>query len=306
MGRAGSSMSGKKLPGMDTFADKLKRFVIYPLAYLTWFTGITSTLIRMVSRHPGVIVLNYHRINERTDAKAGGYTENITSVANLNKHVDYLKKHFSFITPDGLLSYLTGQREIKGVQILLTFDDGYKDTYQFGLPVLRRHELPAIIFVTTGILNSTFVLPADRYVESADNGAGSSPQSCDALYLNSEDIRDIQSLGLQIGSHTVTHPVLAELSLQDQEMEIASSRNKLEEFTLSPVRFFSYPIGKTSRETPHLVQRTGYQMAFGNRRGYITRGADRFDLPRLSACNHPVPVLAFKIVMTKLFQWIHP
>ena len=287
---------------MDTFPDKLKGIIVYPLAYLFWFTGITQALIRKVSRRPGVIVLNYHRINERTDAEAGGYHGNITSVANFKKHIDYLKKHFLFVSPNELLSFLSGERKIKGAQVLFTFDDGYRDTYQFGLPILQQEKLPSIIFVASGILNREFILPADRYAKHREDMGRNGCRSCDALYLSARDICNVQSLGFEIGSHTITHPIMAELSLQEQEKEINISRKNIEEITGSPVRFFSYPFGRTSAETRNLVVKAGYDMAFGNRRGCVTHQTDRFDLPRISASNCPVPVLALKIIVLKLFR----
>lgn len=291
-------MSAARLPGMDSFYDRIMKLILYPLSYLSWYLGITRTLQKLVSRWPGVIILNYHRINTRMDKAAGGFPGNITSLENFNRHIEYVQKNFSIITPEELMAFLVGVGSVRGTSVLFTFDDGYSDTRRFGLPVLQSKGIPAVLFVTTGILKKGVLLPADKFSCKRED----SVEDIRQLYLQDHDIHHISSIGFEIGAHSVSHPVLALLPLADQAREITESKKQLEELTGGIVRFFSYPIGAFTPETPGLVAKAGYLMAFGNRRRAVTTESDRFNLPRVSACNHPLPVFAFKIAVVKLFQ----
>lgn len=85
---------------------------------------------------------------------------------------------------------------------------------------------------------------------------------------------------IQIGSHTVTHPVLSELSEQERRYEINESKRELEEILAKPVHGFSYPNGRFSKSDPELVSKAGYQYACVSKNGTVRSNSDRFRLPR--------------------------
>jgi peptidoglycan/xylan/chitin deacetylase (PgdA/CDA1 family) len=83
-----------------------------------------------------------------------------------------------------------------------------------------------------------------------------------------------------IGSHTVTHPIMPSLSGSEQCFELENSRLTLEVITGQPVKYFSFPNGKYSKESCHIVRSTGFELAFTSRPGIVHRGLDHFTLPR--------------------------
>jgi peptidoglycan/xylan/chitin deacetylase (PgdA/CDA1 family) len=85
---------------------------------------------------------------------------------------------------------------------------------------------------------------------------------------------------IQIGSHTVTHPVLSELSEQERRYEIDESKRELEEILAKPVLGFSYPNGCFTKGDPKLVSQSGYQYACMSKNGAVRSNSDRFTLPR--------------------------
>jgi peptidoglycan/xylan/chitin deacetylase (PgdA/CDA1 family) len=88
---------------------------------------------------------------------------------------------------------------------------------------------------------------------------------------------------VEMGAHTVTHPVLATLPPDVQAEEITRSRRVLEELSGQPVRSFAYPYGRTSdysADTVRLVQEAGLTCACSNFPGIVTERTDRFQLPR--------------------------
>ena len=88
---------------------------------------------------------------------------------------------------------------------------------------------------------------------------------------------------VEIGAHTMTHPVLAELPLDQQEQEIGGSKRRLEAVTGKDVNSFAYPYGKEhhyNRQTVEAVQANGFTCACSNFGGLVTRFSNRFALPR--------------------------
>ncbi len=94
--------------------------------------------------------------------------------------------------------------------------------------------------------------------------------------------------GISIGSHTVTHPRLADLSPSEQDTEIAGSKCSLEQLLRRPVPTFAYPYGGKSDYGPkavRAVERAGYTLACANFEGTVSRTSDRLQLPRFHAPN---------------------
>jgi peptidoglycan/xylan/chitin deacetylase (PgdA/CDA1 family) len=93
-----------------------------------------------------------------------------------------------------------------------------------------------------------------------------------------EQIRLLHESGMEIGSHTLTHP---DLTARDPEVaysEIAESRAIIEEQLGAPVRSFSYPIGSYTSELATMVREAGYTNAVTTHPG---SGAEHmFELPR--------------------------
>jgi peptidoglycan/xylan/chitin deacetylase (PgdA/CDA1 family) len=102
-----------------------------------------------------------------------------------------------------------------------------------------------------------------------------------AKAMTAAELQNLTADGLVcIGSHTETHPILPHLSGSEQCLELENSRLSLEVITGQPVKYFSFPNGKYSKESCHMVRSTGYKLAFTSRLGIVHRGLDRFTLPR--------------------------
>lgn len=94
---------------------------------------------------------------------------------------------------------------------------------------------------------------------------------------------------IEIGSHTMTHPVLASLSVPDQFAEISSSKQKLESIIGRPIQSFAYPYGSRNdftKATVEIVQEAGYQSGCANVPDLVWAGSDRFQLPRVLMRNY--------------------
>lgn len=99
--------------------------------------------------------------------------------------------------------------------------------------------------------------------------------------LSSGEVIRLSEGGLvEIGAHTVTHPILADLPLARQRFEIGQSKAVLEDILGDHVTSFSYPNGSFSSETEAIVGEAGFLCACGNVIDIVWRESNRFHLPR--------------------------
>lgn len=107
---------------------------------------------------------------------------------------------------------------------------------------------------------------------------------CRALTTN-ELIQLSESEFIDIGAHTMTHPLLSAMSKSGQFTEIAGSRQKLEEVLATRVDTFSYPYGKYNSETVDIVKAAGFRMALTTETNPLEVGANPFQLGRFEVNN---------------------
>ena len=104
--------------------------------------------------------------------------------------------------------------------------------------------------------------------------------------MTSEQVRALHSAGMEIGAHTVTHPILAEIPLGRARHEMVASRARLEEITAAPVRLFAYPNGSPRRdyygEHAALARELGFDAAVSAAWGAARAGDDLYQIPRFT------------------------
>jgi peptidoglycan/xylan/chitin deacetylase (PgdA/CDA1 family) len=91
---------------------------------------------------------------------------------------------------------------------------------------------------------------------------------------------------VEIGAHTVTHPMLPALTREEQREEVHRSRRSLQDLTGAPVTSFSYPHGAYSADTVSVVEEAGFTAACCSEPDVIRPRCHRLTLPRLWVKNH--------------------
>jgi len=106
------------------------------------------------------------------------------------------------------------------------------------------------------------------------------------LMMRAEHVRLLRSAGMEIGAHSVSHPILARVPAEVAQREIVESGRQLAELLREPVRLFAYPNGKPGEdygpEHVKMVRNAGYAAAASTAWGVATAGTDRFQLPRFT------------------------
>lgn len=135
-------------------------------------------------------------------------------------------------------------------RFVITFDDGYEDTLTIAHPIMRVFGFTATIFAVSGKVGETSSWD-DSILESVP-------------LMTWDQLRECICLGHTIGSHTVSHPHLAEIPPDVAARELIDSRRILEEQLGAPVRSFCYPYGNLSEQVQQLVADAGYEAAVVN------------------------------------------
>jgi peptidoglycan/xylan/chitin deacetylase (PgdA/CDA1 family) len=160
----------------------------------------------------------------------------------------------------------------RGRLLHVTFDDAFA-SLERALPVLERLSLPATVFVCSGYA-------ADGRPLDVTELATEVQQYPDELRTMDWDaLRGLVERGIEIGSHTVSHPHLPLLGDVEVQRELRESRKRIEDELGRPCRFLAYPFGDEDARIRAASAAAGYEAAFGlpGREDWT----DRHALPRV-------------------------
>jgi peptidoglycan/xylan/chitin deacetylase (PgdA/CDA1 family) len=135
---------------------KLKKYVKRSVYLVLYFTGIVhlSILInkKFQTKHPAIILF-YHRFTDHSSNELPPKL-NVKTFENQIKH---LKKWYQLISLDELVDQLKTGKDFSHPYAVITIDDGFKDNYDFAFPLLKRYDMRASIYLTTGFIGTDSV-----------------------------------------------------------------------------------------------------------------------------------------------------
>lgn len=118
--------------------------------------------------------------------------------------------------------------------------------------------------------------------------------------LSRAQVRALSDMGVEIGGHTVNHPILTGLSSAQARHEVGANKEDLEAITGEQVRFFAYPNGLPGRDfgSEHcgIVKQMGYQAALTTQSGVTGKETNRFLLPRFTPWDRTRPRFLLRLV----------
>jgi len=263
-------------------------------------------------------VINYHRIDNPYRKDFDSFKPNVSATPeDFNRQMDYLSRWFSVVSMQDVLQWLDGQKELPSYAALITFDDGYLDNYTFAYPILRGHNFPALIFLTTEHIGTDLPFYWDMAAycfhhtkrdqitfPDGTMGAWSNQEQLDRvskkwielmktlpqaekieyvqrlpmalnvsvpagffkkLMMDWDQVREMQRAGIEFGAHTMHHPILTRISLDEVRAEVEGSKSRIEKELGQPALSFAYPNGQSSDlndEIESIVANTGIRAAF--------------------------------------------
>jgi len=226
--------------------------------------GIFATIIVavvffiiVVRQHYVLPVLMYHSVSPKATAE----NRLNVSVATFERQMLFLKEHRYNVLPLGsLVDLIKNKKKIPPSSVVITFDDGYRNNFDYAFPILKKYKFPATIFI---IVREVGRSQADR--------------------LNWKEIK-IMSVSrlISFGSHGIGPDPLTKIeSEEDLRKEICDSKKILEEKLGRKITLFSYPEGRFNDKIRGLVIACGYELAVATNPGRNYPDNDIFALRRL-------------------------
>jgi peptidoglycan/xylan/chitin deacetylase (PgdA/CDA1 family) len=199
-------------------------------------------------------VLMYHRFGESR------YPSTNISIEQFEAHLAHLAAgNYTVLKLDDIIVRLRAGELLPDRTVAITIDDAYLSVYTDAWPRLTEAGFPFTLFVASS--------PIDRELSG---------------YMSWEQIRELQSSGVTIGSQTHTHPHMHRLSDEEVRAEISTSNGRfIEELGLRP-ELFAYPYGEYSQFVIDAVKDAGFRAAFGQNSGIMHSADDQFQLPRFA------------------------
>jgi peptidoglycan/xylan/chitin deacetylase (PgdA/CDA1 family) len=201
----------------------------------------------------------------------------------------FLKRSTNVVSLDDFFSRRLSSKELN---VVITFDDGYKSWISDAIPILQKLELPATFFVSSGFVGLSKEAEAEFMQPRLFTKLG--PRKITGG-LSQEEVRGIVEAGFTVGGHTLSHCNLVELRdrarLRD---EINEDKVRLERITGRKVDYFAFPSGAYSNPEIDLVKvlmESGYRGAVTTVSGFNGVGSNPYLLHReLTRASMPGPV----------------
>jgi peptidoglycan/xylan/chitin deacetylase (PgdA/CDA1 family) len=250
----------------------------------------------------GVVVLSYHGVSEAKKPREPiSFPLLHFAEAEFDAHCRFLRETCNPISLGQWAEAANGGKPLPRRPVLLTFDDGYRSILTVAHGILSRYGIPAVAFVSTQPIEHAELFWFDAVYRAQGEDAVESMKTmpfddwlvrtraalvqADATDLNSplsvDQVRDLARSGLvEIGAHTMSHPILPQADVAVQVREIGESKLKLESWLGKPVRAFAYPNGDFNTETMKLVRQAGFMCAFTATEGYAPADSLSFAIPR--------------------------
>ena len=212
-----------------------------------------------VPRRVVLPILMYHHVG--VPDSGADYIRRDLSVtpARFEAQLRYLvERGYQPVTLTDLTMHLQVGRALPAKPVVLTFDDGFEDQYTNAYPLLKRYGFVGTFFVIT------------RFADEER------PE-----YMSWSEIELLHANGMEIGSHSYTHPSLAGKSYDYLVWQVLGSREAIEARTQDSVRFFSYPSGQYDQLTIDVLRSAGYWGAVTVEAGSLQSAEAPFEMKRI-------------------------
>ena len=166
-------------------------------------------------------------------------------------------------------SFKTGTR-LPAKPVVLTFDDGFGNFYTEAFPVLSEYGLLRYVFLVTD------------YCGKVNDWPGNSDEIPRSKLLSWHEVRELDRHGIEIGSHTMTHPDLTRLTANEIEQEIIGSQTEIEDAVGRKAATFAYPFGWKNEMVKRIVANI-FDAACSTELGKVSAASDFYSLCRLDS-----------------------
>lgn len=209
--------------------------------------------VKMV--HPsGIPVLMYHKIGDDKDNDA------VIREDLFREQMKFLKDNgYNPLTMDQLYDYVVNGAAVPEKSVVLTFDDGYADTYSIVYPIMKEYGFAATVFINPGDVGTR---------------------------LTWDQIREMHKNGITISNHGFQHIEMGQLSEAKQIENITKAQEALaKEVGIKDNPWFCYPYGDKNEFTDAATKKAGIKMSMAMKSGWAHTGDNPYNILRVWVGN---------------------
>jgi len=216
----------------------------------------------------GVPILMYHYLTD--DLSGTRHKQLRVSPAAFARQIAFLAgRGYRTVGLEDFYQYAANGRPLPEKPVILTFDDGGRESVFRAREILARHGFTATVLVVTDQLGGTNAWDRPKKEPEID-------------LVNFEDIRELIDSGWEVGSHTKTHADLTALTDGELTEELAGSKAALESRLDREITAVAYPYGLADQRVRQAARAAGYRLGLTTRWGKNSPNSDLFDLKRIS------------------------
>lgn len=270
------------------------------------------------------IILMYHKV----DGECSDFFPSL-KVKVFEKQIMFLHRFYSIVSLDDLFSDKIDKS--RKTRIVITFDDGYKCIFKYAYPILKKLDIPATIFLASSLIENNLPVWTDLVDYYLKSGENTCLEFLDKNTLKTlpdaqrieifkkmeekiqlpEDIRSVLQMcswseiremsenNIDFGGHTMTHPILSKVSLEQARYEIQESKKVIECKINKPINTFAYPNGQPddfNAEIKRIVKDAGYKFACSTIFGKNDANTDPYELKRIYSSGNSLLKFALRLI----------
>ena len=209
---------------------------------------------------------------------------------NFEKQLNFLSKNgYQSMGPDELYQCLN-QGQVPNKKIIITFDDGYQDNYTQALPILKKYNFSAIIFIATKFIGQKASFATDKINQ-------------DKKILDFNEIKDLAEEGIIISNHFHSHLPLTGLNKEQITNEYHTAQNILKNFNHRNIypEIVAYPKNRVNQEIINCLKNLNVLLGFSGSNKAINKSDFRLNLSRIEIYQSD-SILKFSAKLTAYYS----
>ena len=204
-------------------------------------------------------ILTYHRFAEDCSSPL------CMPARTFERQMQYLKENgYHVITAEDLVAFLGYRQGLPKKSVLITMDDGYRSVYNIAYPILKKYGFKATLFIYTSFVGVS------------------------KMAITWDQLKEMQTNGFTIGSHTIYHSDLTNPKAGESEQEyiarlkeeLNGSKKIIDHKLGQDTYFLAYPFGYYDQRSIQMAKEAGYKLAMSVKRGGNPFYANPFTLRR--------------------------
>lgn len=232
--------------------------IIFSVLICTWLLIVSNK----TQAADNAVILLYHHVSDATPASTS------VSPETFQQHMSYLAEHYNVLPLKDVVVALKNKQSLPDNAVAITFDDGFKNIYQNGHPILAKLHLPYTVFINPDLVNKV------------------------NYHLSWDDMKNMAKQGASFANHNLRHEhLLTRLPDENDEAwlvrritDIQQAETLLEDNLDVKDKFFAYPYGEFSPALQARITELGY-VGFAQYSGAIASFSDFSALPRFPAAG---------------------